>query len=253
MNDIDFFILLYSEYKEDLELILKNKINGTSFYHFFDTNININFFEQNKKKGKGAIPFSSYKSFLNFYIEKGQVIVDIEIIRYQDTFFDKIEKVLFHRDYSITEYNEKGIKESQYRKFRNDNYSPILIGKENIFDEKGTVIETIDNDFPFSFEELADQLWGKYQIDIHRDFRDKKKNQRCGINLSKNYEDEQPFWVIQYYYWTDNLTNQSSVIENNTLLKIDGITGQEVFHRPMLPEDEAMYFPKPALPTKKQK
>ena len=35
MNDIDFFRLLYSEYKEDLKAVLKYKKNGTNFYHFF--------------------------------------------------------------------------------------------------------------------------------------------------------------------------------------------------------------------------
>ena len=57
MNDIDFFRLLYSEYKEDLKAVLKYKKNGTNFYHFFTDKINIDFFEQNKKNGRGTIPF----------------------------------------------------------------------------------------------------------------------------------------------------------------------------------------------------
>ena len=57
MNDIDFFRLLYSEYKEDLKAVLKYKKNGTNFYHFFTDKINIDFFEQNKKKRKRHNPF----------------------------------------------------------------------------------------------------------------------------------------------------------------------------------------------------
>ena len=145
MNDIDFFRLLYSQYKEDLDAILKYKKNGTNFYHFFTDKINIDFFEQNKKNGRGTIPFSSYKSFLDFYTEIEQIIVDIEIIRYQGTFFDKIERVLFHRDISITEYNEEGIRERLYIEYKNDNYSSILIGKEILYNNE-KIAETINND-----------------------------------------------------------------------------------------------------------
>ena len=246
MNDIDFFRLLYSEYKEDLKAVLKYKKNGTNFYHFFTDKINIDFFEQNKKNGRGTIPFSSYKSFLDFYTEIEQIIVDIEIIRYQGTFFDKIERVLFHRDISITEYNEEGIRERLYIEYQNDNYSSILIGKEILYKNE-KIAKTINHEFPFSFIQLADLFWIKYQVDIRRDFRYRETNKRCGVNLSKYYEDNHPFWIVEYHYWSDDITIENTVIKK-IIVKVDGITGEEIFHREMLPEDMS-YFPPTNIET----
>ena len=52
---------------------------------------------------------------------------------------------------------------------------------------------------------------------------------------------------MEYHYWSDDITIENTVIKK-IIVKVDGITGEEIFHREMLPEDMS-YFPPTNIET----
>ena len=237
MDDITFFKILYKEYHKEMKEYFKNDIKKSKYYYrFFDSKINITFFEKHKKKGN-TNPLNANKFFFIFYAEKENNIISlVKVTRFLLSSFYKEERILFHRDFTFSEHNSNGIKLYQYQKFENDSV-PIVtyIGEKYIYDPQGNIVETINNDLPFSFEQLADYFWVKHQIDIRRDFRFEPKHKWKRMNLCKYYEDNHPFWIINYYPYENRLSQ--------TIVKVDGITGEEIFHREMLPEDMSYFTP----------
>lgn len=275
MNDIEFFKMLRNEYPNIIKNILKKYRkrerkgyikNVTRVYHkYFDKKFNPKYFKRH------CVDKQVDADYLFFYAERADgTICRGRVQNTHRLIFDKTEYTLFSRLESFTRYLGDGTMRYKQYYFENDRFSPLstFIGKQEFFDQQGNVTKTIDYDLPFSFEELADMFWVRYEIDLRRTFFDKHKlidedapfrekmfnNKYFGISLNKYFKDDHPFWIIAHGYEFSTLANLPLTdVTEYTIIKIDGITGQEIFHRPMLPEDEAMYFPKPALPTKKQK
>lgn len=238
LTDKEFIEKIKAEYSDELYYFLSFENDGNQWDRFFQDKIDVKKFEKLKKKNSNNDTY-----YLNYYTEKENGIIS-RIHITEDEFIHKEEYILFHRDFIYSIYDLEGRLLEKYSVF--DNVDRIHFGKSLSFDDIGNIVVEKDYDLPFSLYLVANYFWEKLSIDFWRDCPFIEENQQYWINLTTFIDDTKAiFWIISY-------TNKEN-INLPYILKIDGVTGQEVFHRPMLPEDEAMYFPKPALPTKKQK
>ncbi|WP_172918453.1 hypothetical protein [Capnocytophaga canis] len=271
MNDIEFFKMLHNERsdlikkllkeyrKEEREGIIKNV---TRVYHkYFDKKFNPKYFKRH------CVDKQEWNDYLVFYAQRADGVICRGRVEYNHKLvFDKTEFSLFSRLESFTRYLGDGTIFRQKHYFENSRFiNDIAIKQEFFFDSQGNITKTIDHDLPFSFEELANMFWKHYELDLRRRFFDKHKlidddapleekidnNKYFGISLNKYFEKDHPFWIIAHGYEFSTLSNLPLTdVTEYTIIKIDGITGQEIFHKPMLPEDEAIYFSTSTSPQK---